>query len=208
MKSIKVFKFIIYSLPIFIVLFCIYNYFCFSGKLGIEYDFHAKNPYLQGLGPGNRLSGIIKDNDYYYQQVLDEPIYFTVKTPVRFEKAKVEIIYQKENLPDFFIGTVADSAVSSFYFQPFDLDSPGELPNYKKPEELENGWKKNAQDFDLAKAYDFSLSKKSSEIKFVVSAPNLNLEKSVLKIAKIKVDLAKKPITFQNIFNKIKNLFN
>jgi len=70
-----------------------------DGKLVIESDLTQKIPMMSVLFPEHRVN---KEENYYIIQ--DEPIYFTVRSPIEFDEAEVEIEFQPENLKTIALG--------------------------------------------------------------------------------------------------------
>jgi hypothetical protein len=60
-----------------------------NGKLTIESDLSEKLPMMSILFPEHRVE---KEDDHYIIQ--DEPIYFTVRSPIKFTQAEVDIEFQ------------------------------------------------------------------------------------------------------------------
>jgi hypothetical protein len=85
-------------------------------------------------------------------------------------------------LRDFFISEGTDYLISQ----------------YKTPESLANGWKKNSVKFDLTNAEIVN-----RKLRFALSIPELNSSAETIPLKSIKITLDKKPLSYREIIGKI-----
>ena len=93
MTKLTKFRIFINSLGIIIIILIISSLIkkdlVLEGKLTIESDLTDKLPMISILFPEHRVE---KEDTYYIIQ--DEPVYFTVRSPIKFDQAEVEIEFQ------------------------------------------------------------------------------------------------------------------
>lgn len=70
-----------------------------DGKLMIESDLTQKLPLISILFPEHRVQ---KEEEHYIIQ--DEPVYFTVRSPIEFDEAEVELEFQSGDLKTIGLG--------------------------------------------------------------------------------------------------------
>jgi len=78
---------IAYLLPPIAFLFIVVTDLNLSGRRHYFYDFHSTSPVVSELFPSQRLKGK-KDGQ---QELLQSPVYFTVRYPHRYDTATVRI---------------------------------------------------------------------------------------------------------------------
>jgi len=81
----------------FSLLFC--QNFVLGGKMVLNKNFCEESRFISDLYPPERVEPIEKENGKCFQTFFNEPVYFKVKIPKIFNKAKIKIIYQNENQP-------------------------------------------------------------------------------------------------------------
>ncbi|HAH04090.1 MAG: hypothetical protein UV78_C0011G0010 [Parcubacteria group bacterium GW2011_GWA2_43_17] len=94
-----------------------------DGQVEFVYDFRQDSPAITNLFPANRLSSVYRDtaNDFFWQEVNAEPVYFETRLPQTFDRATVEITYQNKNLPLVQVGlqTLGETAWN-YDFKPLE----------------------------------------------------------------------------------------
>jgi len=70
-----------------------------SGQAAKSFDFSAASPYVDHLVPQERVTGVMRENGKYFQQILNEPVYFHVHLPSSFEKMVVGIEFMPNGQP-------------------------------------------------------------------------------------------------------------
>ncbi len=63
-----------------------------NGKLTVESNLTDLNPMISVLFPEHRVQ---KENNHYL--IKDEPVYFTVRSPIKFDQAEVEVEFKTKN---------------------------------------------------------------------------------------------------------------
>jgi hypothetical protein len=70
-----------------------------SGKLIVKKDFGHGSPFILDLLPWQRVAEIKKDDQgNYSQKILDQPVYFDLNLPQRFDKGTAEITYKNDSI--------------------------------------------------------------------------------------------------------------
>lgn len=118
-KENKIIRIVLICFVVFFVLFLAGNYFIVSGKKHIVYDFDEKNPYISLFNPLDRVSEIICD-DYCYQQLIAEPVYFKLLTGVNINQADILLQYKSIDQPIIEMGVKvgeSDSAIDLYPVQ-------------------------------------------------------------------------------------------
>ena len=109
----KITKLIIVILPIVGLVVLIYLDLAPAGHLEFIYDFSKDSPVVTNLFPANRMTEVnqIKNSESYWQAIKQDPVYFEVRLPQKFDLAKVEVFYQNQNQPLAQIGlrTIGES---------------------------------------------------------------------------------------------------
>jgi len=117
----KIIRIILILLPIFILSYLLDKEFVFSGKLVVVKNFRNNSPFISDFFPWERVGDIKRDEQRnYYQSIISEPVYFDLKLPRPFKKAKVEITYQNDNLPFFQIGAQASPYEWEYQLKPLE----------------------------------------------------------------------------------------
>lgn len=121
-KSIfRIFRFIIYTVPIIVFSWLVYKDLVISGILEAEYDFSHPSPFISVLRPQGRLSEImIDDQGNAYQKIVDQPVYFDVRLPRRFDTATVRLRYKNSDQRVFEIGAMVDKRLWQFDLKPVE----------------------------------------------------------------------------------------
>ena len=129
----KILRVIIIALPILLLLWLINKDLVRGGHLEYVYDLSHEVPVITKLFPENRLSQPerLGQSKIFWQQILQEPVYFEARLPQTFETAEVVVTYQNKNQPLLQLGldTLGENEWN-YYFKPLenqlldDLDWP------------------------------------------------------------------------------------
>ena len=110
-----------------------------SGKISYVYDFKKPSRFINKLSPEDRVepssaSSSVEATDgkkatedklksNYSQKIIGDPIYFSLFTPRRFNKAKLILKYrqkQNNNIPIIEAGVLADKTIWRYDLQPIE----------------------------------------------------------------------------------------
>jgi len=133
LKSIDIFL-ILASVGLFLWLFN--KNFPVGGQLEVKAVLGFDRPMISRLGPDPRLK--VEDG---YQVVLDNPVYFDLRSPRWFNQARVELVYKEFGRE---LENMAGKVGADWQY-----DSRQAIAVI----ELEDGWKKAIFDFDLNSMY-------------------------------------------------------
>lgn len=168
-------KFFIILAPFIIFGYLLSKDFVLSGKLEIVHNFEKDQAMISQLIPYGRAK--VENGKV---QINSEPVYFDVRTPQKFSKAKIKIKIQK-NSPDFKVGVKTG--------ENWNFDFPnGRVPvatggSVKAVIVDENqDWKIGEWNFDLKNAF---INKYN--LRFIISAPELNDSEKKIILDEIKV---------------------
>lgn len=103
-KIVVFIKLIITLFAISVVFFILEKNYAFFGTKSFSYDFKEDNYFISHLEPWERLSKIQTENDFFFQEIKDEAVYFNVKKPGDFQTIEVSITYQNPAASIFDIG--------------------------------------------------------------------------------------------------------
>ncbi|HNZ86244.1 MAG TPA: hypothetical protein PLD95_01015 [bacterium] len=70
-----------------------------DGKLHTSSNLNKKNPFISVIFPEHRT---VNHGNYY--EINDEPVYFTVRSPIKFDNAELEIEFDPGNQEAIYIG--------------------------------------------------------------------------------------------------------
>ncbi len=95
-----------------------------SGQIAYVKDFTKDNYFIRKLTPEERVGDMIDGS----QKIMGDPVYFTLRTPRRFDKAKLSIKYRKQEaeLPIgssaslIEVGVLADKTIWRYDLQPIE----------------------------------------------------------------------------------------
>lgn len=88
-----------------------------SGKIIYINDFEKENEFIQKLSPQDRVEPTSNGT----QKIIGDPIYFSLRTPRRFEKAKFTIKYKnKSNLSIIEMGPLVDKTLWQYDLRPLE----------------------------------------------------------------------------------------
>lgn len=120
-KILKLIKVIIIAIPVVILFWLASKQLALGGKMEVVYNLKTPSPFISPLRPEDRVGKISKDETgNYWQAIIDDPIYFNLIVPQKFDQATVQIIYQNKNLPIFQIGAATDLANWQYAIKPLE----------------------------------------------------------------------------------------
>jgi len=124
-KFYRLTRIIVILLPLAGLFLLIRKDLVLDGVAEYIYDFKRPAAVITELFPANRLSAVFKLKDFnqYWQQIKQEPVYFEVRVPQKFDQAEVEITYQNPAKTLIQLGlNTAGEGVWNYWLKP--LDSP------------------------------------------------------------------------------------
>ncbi len=108
-------RIILWPLLGLVVLWLLYMAIVPSGKTTYVQDFSGDNFFIQKLTPVERVEPIQNGA----QQIIGDPVYFSLRTPRRFNSAKIEIKYKNNsNWPIIETGVLVDKTVWRYQTEP------------------------------------------------------------------------------------------
>jgi len=102
-------RFFLIGVAISLVVWLLANDLVMSGKLVAVYDFNQLSPFITTLRPQSRVEEPVEYKlGQFYQQIIEEPVYFDVRLPRYFDQAKVSLIFKNLDQSIFELGILAD----------------------------------------------------------------------------------------------------
>jgi len=91
-----------------------------GGRISYVYDFTKPSYFIKKLTPEERVKPIVVSREIGASQVIiGDPVYFTLRTPRKFSKAKLTLKYKNiSDLPLIEAGVLADKIVWRYDLQP------------------------------------------------------------------------------------------
>lgn len=89
-----------------------------SGQITYAYNFSKYSDFITKLHPNDRLLPIAQGE----QKVIGDPVYFSLRTPRKFDRAKLTLRYKNEadNLPIISVGVLVDKMLWRYLMQPIE----------------------------------------------------------------------------------------
>ena len=188
MMSVRNIKIILFIVIITILLWLFILDFVPGEKLEINYNFCERKPMITELSPGDRLWPIKKINNNCSQDIAASPVYFDTRAPQYFDSAKVEIKYKNLNNQEFKLGPQIIKDEWMWQLQDvIEIDKIGE-------------WQTGKAEFNLNNIYQ-----NSNVMRWLISAPTIEENKTIITISKIKIIFYKQPVNFSNFLEQIKS---
>ena len=117
MKIIIKFRIFLWLVLVGVVCWLLYMKIAPSGQISYVYDFKKDNYFISKLTPDIRVKQP-KDNK---QEIVGDPVYFTLRAPRRFDKAKLILKYKNNSgLPIIETGVLADKIIWRYNLQPIE----------------------------------------------------------------------------------------
>ncbi|MCX6796691.1 MAG: hypothetical protein NTW06_04320, partial [Candidatus Falkowbacteria bacterium] len=127
--SIIKFRIILWSLLGLVVLWLLYMGIVPSGKITYDTDFKNDNFFIKKLTPAERVDEIkrnvppslFQSFGEASQKIIGDPVYFSLRTPRRFNSANIEIKYKNNSeLPIIETGVLVDKIVWRYNTKPIE----------------------------------------------------------------------------------------
>lgn len=184
---------ILILIPIIILGVLAYKHICPGGVLKVDYDFCREDPFISELSPMGRVLEIknaeIENENYCYQEMVIDPVYFDVRLPQSFRGAELKVWFQSKPGVALKIGP---------RFRPkswqWDLE---EIDHQDK----EGDWTVGTAKFDLR-----PVEMENHRIRFLISSPGLDESGEKIIFKKIEIEFKKEPLNWGKIYGKIKEL--
>jgi hypothetical protein len=110
-------RIVLWSLLGLTVLWLLYMGIVPSGKITYVQDFSGDNYFIKKLTPAERMDAGTKTNS----NIIGDPVYFSLRTPRRFNSANVEIKYKNNSeLPIIETGVLMDKVVWRYAVMPIE----------------------------------------------------------------------------------------
>lgn len=139
-----------------------------SNRLELKSDFSKKNPMFSVLFPEQRL---IKNSDGFI--INESPVYFDLRSPIKFDNAKITIEFQNPESTDILLSVQTDQG--DWIFENYFL--------YKNDEKTNDFIKKDVL-IDLKNA-----KIQNGNLKFMISVPEISKIQKKPIIKSINADL-------------------
>lgn len=166
-------------------------HFPFSGVKILNTDFSAGIGIVSHLYPVARMRDMAYANGRAYRSMIEDPVYFDVKTVVPYRTARIELVYDNRTAIPLKVGMKL----------PKDADARFEL----KPlnfQEVQGVWTRGEVSFDLSDASTYN-----SNYTFVLSLPGLLTEKSdtgELRLSHMTLLLEREPLLWSDFITRVK----
>ena len=118
-------RIILWSILACVILWLLYMAVVPSGKITYVYDFKKDNYFISKLTPDAR----VEERQNNKQKIIGDPVYFSLRTPRRFNKAKLTLKYKRckqepqcapANLPIIEVGALVDKTVWRYDLEPIE----------------------------------------------------------------------------------------
>lgn len=88
-----------------------------GGRISYTYDFHDENYFIRKLTPAER----VEPPNAGTQKIIGDPVYFSLRTPRRFDQARMVLTYKNEDdLPLLEAGVLVDKTVWRYDLEPLE----------------------------------------------------------------------------------------
>ncbi len=149
-------RILIWIIPVFIFLILANQYFSLDGHFHLKYNFEKQNGFISRFYSPDNYE-IVQGEDYYIK-IFNTPTAFNLKTPVKFEKAKVKIKFRSKDLGFFHFGTIINRAKTEFELQKIEYENKNEWITSEIEIDLENSF------YDPKDKYGFVFIFKDGEL--------------------------------------------
>ncbi len=109
-------RIIMWFILLIAIFFLLYKGLVPGGKIFYTYDFDKKNAFISPLSPETRVENIEKGT----QKIIANPVYFSLRTPRKFNKAKLGFYYRSDNAvqPIIESGVMVDKTIWRYDLKP------------------------------------------------------------------------------------------
>lgn len=164
-----------------------------AGIKKIMYTFGTPNGIVTQLRPMARLGQNGIENGISYQKIIEDPVYFDVRTPITYDTMSVEVLYKKHTSRQFGLGIKQFPTQISFFTAPFvSVGTEGEW-NMGRVEIPLQGIDR------MPGKYSLSLSLQGLEY-------NPKSDEYIL-VSRAEITLKRKPLSIEDIKSTIGKLF-
>jgi hypothetical protein len=191
-KLYKIIRAIIIIIPIIFFGWLLSKDLVVTGRLESVYNFADTSPFILPLAPKARVSEIKEENNYHYQSLFDDPVYFDVRLPRPFKIITLWLTYRP-----------IDSAESVRLAIFTNKDKwEFEVKDFEQIEDLGNGWKRGSATFDLAgKRFVYQ------KYQGMISLLQIRGSNRQVDVSEIKILAEREPLTVNKVVRKIKGLW-
>lgn len=168
-----------------LVLFIANYHLPFSGVKKITCDFRGPDGTISHAYPVARVREMARADGRTYRPMIEDPVYFDVKTLVPYRAAHIELIYNNGTVVPLKIGVKLPDGGP-----PFDLKS---LENITK----EGRWSRGSASFDLSSASHYN-----GKYTFAFSVPGLRTERTgqgEVRLAQMRLILERPSLSWNDI---------
>ncbi len=167
-----------------------------TSSLEASFDFRGSSAMISALKRDDRVRSIAEEGGGYFQTMIGDPVYAEIANPPwPFRSVRVDVKYRIRRQPVFALGIKRGATGSGMDLKPmFSEEADGFLAN-------ENNWQWNGADFALADAF----RNDQHHLVLIFSAPDIEKNGGTIDVGEIRVRYDRDPLSFQNIFQYIKN---
>lgn len=179
-------RFTLAVLVVGLALFVVNYHLPFSGSKKITYDFRGPDGTISHVYPVARVRDIARGDGRTYRPMIEDPVYFDVKTRVPYRAARIELIYENTTSIPLAVGMKLSDGGS-----PFDLRSFENIIQ-------EGRWSRGSASFDLSRASYYN-----GKYTFAFSVPGLRTERTgqgEVRLSQMRLILERSPLSRNDIF--------
>lgn len=166
-------------------------HFPFSGVKILATDFSASKGIVSHLYPVARMRDMAYANGRAYRPMIEDPVYFDVKTVVPYRTARIELLYDKRTVIPLKIGMKLSKGTDArFELKPLENET------------REGTWTRGEVSFDLSDKSTYN-----SKYTFVLSLPGLLTEKpdsGELRLSHMTLTLEREPFVWGDLIAYLK----
>lgn len=195
----KIYRLTLIVLVLFFLTWLLRKNIVMQGNLFLNKDFCYSSRFISKLYPENRVGAIEGiDSNNCFQRIFIEPVYFKVKIPRTFDKAKVRVTYANPDNAALKLGLMKK--------RKYPLDWRFSLKDLHLIQENNdsggNVWLTTEADFVAGTEH---LNEHALE--FIFSAPGLTSNRQEIKVKRIEIELTRPASNWSSFFRDLKNYF-
>lgn len=164
--------------------------FVVSGVLDVTYDFSRPSPFITRLTSEDKVAPIVYGKDAT-QEMMKDPVGFTVQLPRQFHSMIVEVIYRTERQQRLRVGMQRQRGVWSPIIR--DVVRVRE----------EGGWTVGRAEFTRLKRFDFS----DNKYQLILNAPDMSEHSDPIIFTNIRIIAERDPWTLGSFPQRVWNYF-
>lgn len=157
----------------------------FSRVKTIEYSFRGPDGTISHVYPVARVRDVARADGRTYRSMIEDPLYFDVRTLLPYGKARIELVYRNKTAVPLKIGVKLKNGETAFDIKPFaNITKDGE-------------WSRGEVAFDLSPASYYN-----SKYTFAFSVPGLRAESAAageVRLSQMTLTLERDPISWKEI---------